>query len=157
MSVLTAKDIMTRNPIMVRSNQPIVEVLAIFKNKNINGAPVQDELGNLCGVVSLKDIAFDALWRGPGGQQSEQVGYRVASKSSGEPMTLPEVLQINADLRVSEIMTPMVFTVPIDAPLTQIAEDMSKGRVHRLVVLDGDLVVGIVTTLDLLKFWRASS
>ncbi len=147
----TARDIMTSNPAMVRDNQSIAEVLALFKRLNITGAPVLDESGSLCGLVSLKDIAFDALWHGNSPREAGQ-GYQVGAHSA--PLELPDELHIPSSLKVSDIMTPMVFTVPADASLNRIAEDMSRGRVHRLVVIEHDQVVGIISALDLLKVIR---
>ncbi len=151
MKQVTAGDIMTREPAMVRDDQPIVEVLALFKRLSITGAPVLDAQGCLCGLVSLKDIAFDALWYGDNPRKQRQ-GYQVGAQT--EPLNLPVELRIPNSVKVSDIMTPMVFTVPVDASLNRIAEDMSRGRVHRLVVLEEDKVVGIISALDLLQVIR---
>lgn len=151
MKQATARDIMTREPAMVRDDQPIVEVLALFKRMNITGAPVLDANGSLCGLVSLKDIAFDALWHGDRPRKQRQ-GYQVGAQTT--PLEFPDELRIPNSVKVSDIMTPMVFTVPADASLNRIAEDMSRGRVHRLVVIEDDKVVGIVSALDLLKVIR---
>lgn len=59
--------------------------------------------------------------------------------------------EANQDSLVRNIMTPTVYTVPADTPVRKIARAMIAGRVHRLVVTQGDDVVGIVTSLDLLK------
>lgn len=153
MKQLLASDIMTHNPIMVKEDQPIAEALAVLKSKGISGAPVLDSDGDLCGLISLKDIAFDALWHE--GTNAQGTGYLVQEHSdNAEPIKIPDVLEIDPKLTVSDVMTPMVFTIPADAPLNRIAEDMSKGRVHRLVVVENDKVVGIVSALDLLKVIR---
>lgn len=59
--------------------------------------------------------------------------------------------EANQESLVRDIMTPTVYTVPADTPVRKIARAMIAGRVHRLVVTQGDDVVGIVTSLDLLK------
>ena len=51
-------------------------------------------------------------------------------------------------------MTPMVFSVSVNASLAEMADIMIGGRVHRLIVTEGNEVVGIVTTLDMLKTLR---
>lgn len=153
MKQLTAQDIMTSNPMMVHHNQPITEVLALLKSKGVSGAPVLDDDDNLCGLVSLKDIAFDALFR-KNAQDESQSGYMVSGGEPHVPVELPCSMEIPPTLKACDIMTPMVFTVPANASLNQIAEDMSKGRVHRLIVVDGENVVGIVSSLDLLKVIR---
>lgn len=53
--------------------------------------------------------------------------------------------------RVRDVMTPTVYTIPDDTPVERIARTMIAGRIHRLFVTRGGSVVGVVTTLDLLK------
>jgi signal-transduction protein with cAMP-binding, CBS, and nucleotidyltransferase domain len=52
---------------------------------------------------------------------------------------------------VGEIMSPTTYTVPHDTPVSRLARTMIAGRVHRLLVVRDQHVVGIVTSLDLLK------
>jgi CBS domain-containing protein len=52
---------------------------------------------------------------------------------------------------VRDIMTASVYTIPADAPIAEIARTMVDGHVHRLLVAEGDKLVGIVSTLDLLR------
>jgi CBS domain-containing protein len=52
---------------------------------------------------------------------------------------------------VADIMTEDVLTVVPDTPIAEIAERMARDRIHRVVVLDGDKLVGIVTSIDLLS------
>ena len=55
------------------------------------------------------------------------------------------------DMVVRDIMTPAAYTVPHDTPIADLARTMVTGRIHRLLVTRGGHVVGIVTSLDLLK------
>jgi CBS domain-containing protein len=48
-------------------------------------------------------------------------------------------------------MTPTVFTVPENTPVSRLAKTMISGRIHRLLVTRRGRIVGIVTALDLLK------
>ncbi len=48
-------------------------------------------------------------------------------------------------------MTPTVFAVEADSPVSHVARSMLDGHLHRLLVVDGDKVVGIVSTSDLLR------
>jgi CBS domain-containing protein len=63
-----------------------------------------------------------------------------------------EALSFESNIRqVGDIMQSEVLTVGPDAPLPEIATRMAADRVHRVVVMDGDQVAGIITSLDLLK------
>ena len=48
-------------------------------------------------------------------------------------------------------MTPTVYAVPVDTPVSLLARTMVSGRIHRLLVTRNHQVVGIVTSLDLLQ------
>jgi CBS domain-containing protein len=48
--------IMTRNPITVRRNTPILEAVAKMLSKRINCLPVVEEDGSVCGIVTSTDL-----------------------------------------------------------------------------------------------------
>ena len=54
-------------------------------------------------------------------------------------------------LPVSRVMTSPVHTLPPDAEAVQAAEIMREHRHHHIVVLDNERIVGMVSSLDLLK------
>ena len=54
-------------------------------------------------------------------------------------------------LLVREIMTPTAYTVPHDTAIAEVARTMVTGRIHRLLVTRNAHVVGILSTLDVLK------
>jgi CBS domain-containing protein len=62
--------------------------------------------------------------------------------------------QEDSTVRVSDIMTPMIFRVDRDTSLQEIAETMLKGRIHRVFVTEDDRLTGIVTALDMLQVIR---
>jgi CBS domain-containing protein len=55
---------------------------------------------------------------------------------------------------VKDIMTPMLFKVDENTTIQEVADAMIGGRVHRLLVTHGGKVIGIVTTMDMLKVIR---
>jgi predicted transcriptional regulator len=55
-------------------------------------------------------------------------------------------------MTVQEMMTPAVFSVSEDTPVSRVVSDMVALRVHRLfVVAEDGTLVGIITTMDVLK------
>lgn len=152
MSELKARDIMSPKVITVRDDWTLSELAAAFTDHMITGAPVVDETGKLIGVVSTTDLArqgnsravretvpFDFYLRGWEELSEDTRGFHVEEDS---------------ELRVRDIMTPVIFSVSIDASLEEMADTMISGRVHRLLVTEGKDVAGIVTTLDMLKAFR---
>lgn len=144
---------MNTDILTVHDDMPLSD-LAIFLIENeISGAPVLDARGHLLGVVSVTDIArchgehlavkrenepADFFIR-DFNQIADMIGLRSISVEPGNEMT------------ARDIMTPTVFTVPEETPVAQIARAMFTGRIHRILVTRNDRVVGIISSLDLLK------
>lgn len=153
MRKLLAKDVMSTEVVYVNENTTVTEAANLFVEEMISGAPVVDDEGNMTGVVSLRDFVKNGTTTQT---LKENDKHSVYFEQSWElPLTDDDVanfhLETNQDLTVKEIMTPVVFHVNIDTPIPQLAEMMLRGRIHRVVVLDGDELAGIVTTMDMLK------
>ena len=56
--------------------------------------------------------------------------------------------------KVEEIMEPRVHTVSSDNSIATAARIMRRLHVHRVLVVDDDRLVGIVSTLDLLQIFE---
>ena len=54
------------------------------------------------------------------------------------------------DQPVSAVMTPDLFTVPSDATLEDVFEEMVRRGLHHVPVMDGDRAVGMLTPTDVL-------
>jgi acetoin utilization protein AcuB len=52
---------------------------------------------------------------------------------------------------VRDAMTPAPFVVQIEAPLAEVAREMARRKLGSTIVLDGERVVGIFTTMDALR------
>lgn len=148
MKNLTAKDVMNTKVITLRDDLTVQEASAFLVDREISGAPVCDAQGDLVGVVSLTDIAQVT--------SETDASTRPDFYLRGWEYHLDrdEMNQIHVHdegLSVQDIMTPTVFTIPQDTSVAEIARTMVAGRIHRLFVTEGDDVVGIITTLDLLK------
>ena len=113
------REIMTPNFRTVERNLSVSEVAGIFEAEKIGGAPLVDGDGNIVGLVSKSDIVH-----------FEFVG--------GDPF----------QARVSEIASPRVLTVDASCPLADAARKMLEEHVHRLMVVDGEAYVGILTSMD---------
>ena len=150
---LVAKDVMNPEVLTVREDMTVQEVATILVENEISGAPVEDAEGRLVGVVSLTDIAMTAAENSGIEREQTNPDYFVRGwedKASSDEM-LKEGLHVEAEgVPVSEIMTPALYSVPEETPVSKIAETMIDGHVHRLLVTRNKQVVGIITTSDLL-------
>jgi CBS domain-containing protein len=147
---LTAGDVMNPSVITVRDDLSVQEAAALLTENEITGAPVTNPRGKLVGVISVTDIAESAAEGAdlsPGGSRFRQHDLE-GRASRGE---LRDLHVESAGLPVRDIMTPTVFTVPENTPVSKLAKTMISGRIHRLLVTRRGRIVGIVTALDLLK------
>lgn len=120
---------MTRDPITVREDQRILDVVSLYKEKSIHHIPVVDQQGDVVGMLSSKDVEnFVTVTR-----LIEEEG--------------PDVL-------VQEIMTQPIFSFYDDVSIQQAALAMVDNRIHAIVVADRttDKMIGIVTSTDVLKY-----
>ena len=53
---VTAREIMTKNPITVNQDMPATEIMRLLEEKHFIRMPVVDDEGKLAGVVSRRDI-----------------------------------------------------------------------------------------------------
>ena len=109
-------------------------------------------MGKMVGVVSVTDIAESAAEGAEiafGGRKNPWRKEELRGRA--RPDELGSMHVDNPGPPVRQIMTPTVYTVPAKTPVSKIAQTMISGRIHRLLVTRLGRVVGIVTTLDLLK------
>lgn len=142
----TARDIMNQPVLAVRDDWAVRDLASYFIEKSISGAPVLDGRGRLVGVVSLSDIV-DQVTR----EREPSGGAGRGWEGRYNPEDLRGLTIEDSDRVVRDIMTPTFFTVPDDTTLSTIARTMVAGRIHRLLVTRLGHVVGIVTTLDVLR------
>lgn len=146
-----AKDIMTKNVICVNPDMRINELDKIFVKEKINGAPVVDKNGSLIGVVSKSDIINYDLKKGM--HASSMSDYY---RSTGiEPQQITDDFITNtltfSDATVKDIMKSNVITGQPDDSIQEISKKMYDEKIHRLIIVEGSKVAGIVSTLDILK------
>lgn len=116
---------MQRDVLSVSPGTALLDIHRLFLAEEIHGAPVIDEDDrSLCGMISTLDLLRAVL------DQTELL----------EPATL----------RASDIMVPDVVTIGPDATLGEAAALMRAQRIHRLIVVEHDEVVGVLSTFDVI-------
>jgi predicted transcriptional regulator len=147
---LTAADLMTPNPVSLGEVVTVKEAIAFLVDKGIGGAPVIDEAGHPVGVLTQHDIVV---------HDRETVSYLTPDREyvdDGKPLQrhlADDFLLENVDrTEIRELMTPVIFSVKLDTPATKVIEEMVNLKIHRLYVVDDiDVLVGVVTALDVLR------
>ncbi|MDJ0522887.1 MAG: CBS domain-containing protein [Planctomycetota bacterium] len=149
-ALVTARDIMRKDVVTVNYATPLSDVERRLSDHRISGAPVTDESGHIIGVVSLKDLveryaenAESQPRRGPG-------YFHLSSEEMGDEDYDTFEVPDEAEETAGDIMTGEVFSVSADAGLRQIAGEMVRHRVHRLLVEEGGKYIGLISTMEIL-------
>jgi len=117
-------DVMEKRVVTIHCQQPVSEVEQLLVENEVTGAPMVSHDGRVMGVISMTDITrFHALASGQSAQET----------------------------MVFEIGTPETVTVASGAPIRDAAKLMVEHHIHRLVVVQGGLPVGIVSTFDIVS------
>lgn len=146
---------MNRNITSVDAEWSVKRLAEYLLKNEISGAPVVDD-GELVGVVSLSDIAWYQTL-----QEEEPAGEPVEprwfyQRNTGDPLSDQQIGQLRDQNftrtgTVREIMTPTIFDVDEDTPVRDVAGMMVNNHIHRLFVTRNGELVGIISSLDLLK------
>ena len=126
------RDLMSTELETVGRNDRLVEADHLMETERIRHLLVLDDEGKLAGVVSQRDVFFNALLRALGfGQRAKEHALE--------------------SLRVKDVMVDQVVTITPDATVGRAASLMSQLKIGCLPVLDGDRLVGILTESDLVR------
>ena len=173
--MLRLRDIMTTDVLTVDPDMPLNEAIELLARRHIGGAPVVSA-GSILGVVSATDLlSFAASTPGVPTERPQQAEWGAFEEpvrweendeppgtffselwaDAGEDVTtrMEEVASPEwdkfADHTVSEVMTPVVWSLPSETGVERAAELMRKASVHRVLVVDEKALVGIVTLTDI--------
>ena len=144
----TAADLMTSNPVSLRSDATIRDALGMMLDRDVTAAPVINEAGRPLGVVTVTDIL---------------VHEREVSLPAGVRERIAATPNLRAKLKdgfqfeladpttVEEIMTPGLFSVAPDRTAAGVVADMLRFHVHHLFVVQNEVIVGVISTTDVLR------
>jgi len=153
-----AEDVMSRNPLSIREEATVHEAIAFLTERRISAAPVINEAGRPVGVISEADILRYDL------EHVEHLhpvpDYYLKSEltlPSGERLPNAFEVEVGDNTRVADIMTPIIYAVTPEMPIGDVVDQLVERKIHRLFVVDQDgSLIGVITTLDLLRRLRAS-
>src|SRR4051812_4496483 len=117
------KNAMNRKVISISPDATVEEAIHLLLDHSISGAPVIDDEGELCGIITqfqLLEVMYD-----------------------------PNV----KNTRIRDCMTRGVFTIDEDALLGKAANLLVIHRIRRIPVVKGRRVVGIISRRDLLQYF----
>jgi len=146
---VSVADIMTIDVVCVRPDVSVETITRILLERAISGVPVVSDQGVPVGVVSKTDVVrFLEDRMGSDGDTSVRV-------PGGDAYDLGPGFHVEEFARAtaSEVMSPLVFSIPADASIAQAAAIMAFDGVHRLPVVSGaGEVVGLISAIDVMRW-----
>jgi CBS domain-containing protein len=113
----------------VSPDAAVNEAVVTLADSHISALPVVDGMGRMVGVVSTTDI--------------------LTSEAEAEDANAREALFEGTTVR--DIMTLHPLTVSPDGDVREAAQQMLYADIHRLFVVDGERVVGVISTTDIMR------
>ncbi len=109
--------------IFVREQDSIQSIAQLLKLENIGCVPVRDADGALVGILSERDLA----------------------------RCIADTDDRIKDLRAFDLMTKNVITCDIGDDIQSAGSKMAKHHIRHLPVMDGDKIVGMISSRDVMR------
>lgn len=149
---LSARDVMNDRVLMVNEDMALRELAGFLIEHDISGAPVRDSDGLLVGVVSSSDVVrASSSADGMAVDRSDPGFYIRGWEDKLDESELRNFKLEESEVLVKDIMTRAVFSVDLETGVPDVARAMLDGKIHRVLVTNGDEVAGIISTSDLLQ------
>ena len=122
---MKARDVMTRDPKVVSADQSASDALRIMRDEDVGLVPITEGngQGRVAGVVTDRDIALH----------------------------LGETDQNPSSVRVKDVMTTTIVRVSPEDDMSDVSRKMEESQIRRILVCDGDRLVGVIATADLAR------
>jgi CBS domain-containing protein len=147
---LLARDLMESRVIAIDPASSLLDAYRLFVEEEISGAPVVDEDGRVLGVLSAHDLLRAAAEERDTALVQTSYFRDLAEFSGPDWATTPEDFQDRLSQRtVAETMTPDAILVAPGATVAEVARTLRQRRVHRVLVVDGERLVGLISSFDL--------
>jgi acetoin utilization protein AcuB len=129
---MLVKDYMTRHPIMISPDTSAVEAQNLMIENNVRHLPVVGDGKRLVGLITRERL-------------------KVPPTDLGS-LNVWEISRLLSNLKVSDVMIKRndLFLTSPDTTLEDAARIMCEHRVGSLLVVEDDIVVGIITEVDML-------
>lgn len=124
---MVAKELMRRDVFTIREDASVDDLVDLLVREHIHGCPVLDASGTLVGVVTQQDVFLGRATRGPEGE--------------GSPAT------------VGGLMTSPAVVASEETEIGSLCQMMLRLRIHRIPIVDGGKVTGIISSLDIIGEW----
>ena len=147
---MRADEIMTRDVVTVPPTAALAEAARLLLDKGIGGLPVVDDGGRVVGIVTKTDLTAASL------EKSLAILLAPRAEDLFPDVTADEIgaLLGKSDQSVGDVMTHDPLSAPPETPVHELANLMRRRRVHRILIVEDGRLQGIVSALDMLKYFE---
>ncbi len=148
----TVRDLMQTKVLTADPQMRVTDLERRLVEKRVSGLPVVSK-GRLLGIVSLSDIVRRLCVEQSIGEVVADYYRDFGSGTSSATTAIGSHVGGRIEnLRVQDVMTSAVITVSGDTPVTEVAQTLVKYKIHRVPVVKGERIMGIISSLDLVRF-----
>lgn len=159
--VIRAEDLMQTEVITLQVDAPVAEAVQTFEECGIKGAPVVDSAGNPVGVITASDIARTSHLQGSrlverrgdyyltdAADELGADGSRRSEEFLGKDDYSTELTGVET---VGDWMTSHVVSVAPEATIGEVCRTMSREGIHRVMVVRRSRILGVISSLDIVR------
>jgi CBS domain-containing protein len=141
---MNASDVMTVRVVTIEPDATVQTAAKLMLERGVSALPVVDKSSRLVGIISEGDLV----------RRAETGTERKASWwltfVSGTDQLAHDFVKAHGT-KVSDVMSREVVVVHPDTPLREVARLLEANRIKRVPVLEGDLLIGVVSRANLLQ------
>lgn len=149
---MQVRDVMSPGVKTLQPSDTVRRAVRLLAEHGVGGMPVVEE-GALVGLLSETDVleGLRTHHKKLRMLMPPEISFGISFVEVLEEREASKALEEIGDASVTDIMTKDVATVSPEASIGQAIRTMVQREVHRLVVVERDKVVGIVTRGDVLR------
>ena len=129
---LLVEDVMSTKVVTLQRNEKLSVADEVMKQERIRHIPVLDGDGELCGIITQRDLFRGIILR--------SLGY--GSRAEEKMLDM---------LSIKDAMHEDVITTTPDTPLAEAARTMLENKIGCLPVVDGERLSGLLSEADFVK------
>jgi CBS domain-containing protein len=119
---ISVRNLMSSPVIKIQQTETLESVAKIMSENNFGSVIIADQTDKLVGIITERDIVT-----------------RLTARN-----------RLPSEVQVEEIMSSPVITIDSGKDITEAARSMRSHNIRRLVVLESEKIVGIITSRDIL-------
>lgn len=146
--MLTAADVMTKDNLITVTKETTVRTLAeLFTSHRVSSFPVVDEGNRLLGIVTETDLI----------EQDKSLHIPTVISIFDWVLYVESEKKFEKELKkmtgqtVGDIYSEDVTSVAPATPLNEVADLMTKRKIHAVPVVENGKVAGVVSRIDLIR------